>query len=444
MNDLSAGRQWFDDIIDQNKPLLTDSNVGWLNQTRERAREQVAKAGVPTRKHEAWRYSSLDNLFNKTYQKQDVPFTALDDGDIEKWVYNEEDSYRLVFANGHCVPALSNITVLPDDIKLGSLRAVMSTDPDLVSQWIAKDTTDANAIFKQLNDAFINDGLFLHVPEGVAVDKPIEVVYLNLSFDLNALCQPRSLVILESGAQAKLVERYVSTGHSEYLFNGVNELHLDADANLQHYRIQDESNKAHHFSHIDLTQNTNSQYHAVNIATGAAWSRTEFAAQFTGEHAVCDVNGLYTVADKQYTDFHLDVHHNLPNCQSRENFRGIVFGAGRAVFDGKILVEKDAQKTDAQLSNKNLLLVENAEIDTKPQLEIYADDVKCSHGTTVGKIDPNHLFYLRSRGLNKHDAYKMLCLGFAEQTLEQITDERVHDYIQSHIANLLSRQEAVL
>jgi len=444
MNDLSAGRQWFDDIIDQNKLLLTDSNVEWLNQTRERAREQVATAGVPTRKHEAWRYTSLDHLFNKTYQKQDVPFTALDDGDIETWVYNEEDSYRLVFANGHCVPALSNITVLPDDIKLGSLRAVMSTDPDLVSQWIAKDTTDANAIFKLLNNAFINDGLFLHVPEGVIVDKPIEVVYLNLSFDLNALCQPRSLVILESGAQAKLVERYVSTGDSEYLFNGVNELHLDAHANLQHYRIQDESNKAHHFSHIGLTQNADSQYHAINIATGAAWSRTEFAAQFTGEHAVCDVNGLYTVADKQYTDFHLDVHHNLPNCQSRENFRGIVFGAGRAVFDGKILVEKDAQKTDAQLSNKNLLLVENAEIDTKPQLEIYADDVKCSHGTTVGKIDPNHLFYLRSRGLNKPDAYKMLCLGFAEQTLEQITDERVHDYIQSHIANLLSRQEAVL
>jgi Fe-S cluster assembly protein SufD len=275
----------------------------------------------------------------------------------------------------------------------------------------------------------------------VVVDKPIEVVYLNFAVEHATLSQPRSLVILGDNARATLVERYTSTGSSEYLFNGVSEVQLGAHANLQHYRLQQESKSAVHLSHVDISQDTGSAYHAINIATGAAWSRSEIAARFTGEHALCDVNGVYTVIDKQYTDFHLDIHHNLPNCQSRENFRGIVFGAGRAVFDGKILVEKHAQKTDAHLSNKNLLLTENAEIDTKPQLEIYADDVKCSHGTTIGKIDPNQLFYLYSRGIEKHVAYNMLCLGFAAQILEQVADEQVHTYIQGQLRELTNRQD---
>ena len=202
-----------------------------------------------------------------------------------------------------------------------------------------------------------------------------------------------------------------------------------------------ECNNAHHFSFVAVNQATASEYHAVNLAAGSAWSRTEISTHFSGEHAICELDGLYIVGDNQYTDFHLDIRHNLPNCRSRENFTGIVHGHGHAVFDGRILVEKDAQKTDAQLSNKNLLLVENAEIDTKPQLEIYADDVKCSHGTTVGKIDPNHLFYLRSRGINKEQAYRMLCIGFAEQVLEQVKDVHMQEFIHAHIANIFSQQE---
>jgi Fe-S cluster assembly protein SufD len=442
MNVLTPDRKWLDTIIAHHASDTERSTLPWLNTTRERARQLLGELAIPTRKHEAWRYTSLDTIVNNTYRPQVVPVTGLDVDDIDSWVYSEKDSYRLVFANGHSVPTLSNIQSMPDNIKLGSLRAMMATDPELVSRWLVNATGgDSENIFKTLNKAFINDGLFLYVPPNVTVDKPIEVVYLNLGLEQATLCQPRSLVILGDNARATLVERYSSTGKSEYLFNGVNDVQLGAHASLQHYRLQQESKSAVHLSHVDISQDRDSVYQAINIATGAAWSRNEIAARFTGEHAVCDINGLYTVTDKQYMDFHLDIRHNLPNCQSRENFRGIVFGAGRAVFDGKILVEKGAQKTDAHLSNKNLLLTENAEIDTKPQLEIYADDVKCSHGTTVGKIDPNQLFYLRSRGIEKHAAYNMLCLGFAEQILEQVTDQQVYTYIQNQLSELTNRQD---
>ena len=219
---------------------------------------------------------------------------------------------------------------------------------------------------------------------------------------------------------------------------------LAANARLQHHRLQHETRNARHLSRIELRQQTASEYHGVNVATGASWSRTDINARFDGPHAVCELDGLYTVGDGQYNDFHLDVLHNVPHCRSREDFKGIVYGDGRAVFDGMILVEKDAQKTDAQLSNKNLLLSQKGEVDTKPQLEIHADDVKCSHGTTVGKLDPNQLFYLRSRGIDQHRARQMICLGFAEQVLSSFDDAAVHDYVQSQMADLFVQPEALV
>ncbi len=191
-------------------------------------------------------------------------------------------------------------------------------------------------------------------------------------------------------------------------------------------------------------QDTASEYRGINVSTGGAWSRTDINARFDGEHASCELDGLYTVGKQQYTDYHLDVQHSLPHCRSREDFKGIVYGKGRAVFDGNILVEKDAQKTDAQLSNKNLLLSENAEVDTKPQLVIHADDVKCSHGTTVGRLDPNQLFYLRSRGIDEHEARKMICLGFAEQVLSHVEDAAVHDFLHAQIAAIFNQREVLI
>jgi Fe-S cluster assembly protein SufD len=247
------------------------------------------------------------------------------------------------------------------------------------------------------------------------------------------LAQPRHLVDLGEGASATLIERYVSLGESLYCTNSVLELSLGDRASLSHYRVQEESPSAFHLAGVYLSQAAASRYHGVNVGLGAAWSRTDLVAGFVGEGAECILDGLYLAGDGQTMDFHLDVRHEIPGCTSREGFKGILYGKGRAVFDGRITVARDAQKTDAQLSNRNLLLSRGAEVDTKPQLEILADDVKCSHGTTVGQLDPGSLFYLRSRGIPLPQARRMLCVGFAEEVLDALAPELLRDFVSARV-----------
>jgi len=440
MNIQLAHRKWFEDIVAQNAGTIADS-PSWLNEVHRHARHAISDIALPHRKQEAWRYSDLGKLYKQDYHYDTDSISALKAGDIDSWVFSSDNSHRLVFANGRFVAELSTHHALPESIKIGSMQAMLSAEPALVSRWLQQLKSESADVFTELNMALMHDGVFVHVAEHNVVDKPIEVVYLNTSHQQNTLSQPHSLVILEAGARASVVERFIGADSDTYFFNGITSVWLGANADLRHYRLQNESRRAHHLSHIVLRQDTASEYKGVNIATGGAWSRTNISARFEGQHANCELDGLYTVGEQQYTDFHLDVVHALPDCSSRENFKGIVYGKGRAVFDGRILVEKGAQKTDAQLSNRNLLLTQHAEVDTKPQLEIYADDVKCSHGTTVGKLDPNQLFYLRSRGINEDEARKMICLGFAEQVLANVDDEPVHNFIQHQIAGIFGKQE---
>jgi Fe-S cluster assembly protein SufD len=266
---------------------------------------------------------------------------------------------------------------------------------------------------------------------------PIELIHLSVGMDEPRVAQPRHLVALEAGAQATLIERYVSLGASLYCTNSMLELSLGRDAVLKHDRIQLESPNAFHITGLYLSQDANSRYQGINIGLGGAWARTDLFARFQGEHAECELQGLYLAGDQQLMDFHIDVDHAVPFCTSRETFKGILYGKGRAVFDGRVVVAKDAQKTDAAMSNKNLMLSENAEVDTKPQLEINADDVKCSHGTTVGQIEPEMLFYLRSRGISAPLARRMLCLGFAGEIIEALHAEALRDLVSEQVGQRL-------
>jgi Fe-S cluster assembly protein SufD len=285
----------------------------------------------------------------------------------------------------------------------------------------------------------MDDGLVLLLERGVIVERPIELIHLSIGMDDPRVAQPRHLVSLGDGAQAELIERYVSLGESLYCTNAVIELALGRDALLKHRRLQLESSHAYHISGLYLTQAANSRYQGINIGLGGAWARTDLVTRFSGEHAECDLQGLYLAGDKQLIDYHMDVNHALPNCSSRENFKGILYGKGRAVFDGLVYVAKDAQKTDAAMSNRNLILSQNAEVDTKPQLEIYADDVKCSHGTTVGQIEPEMLFYLRSRGISAAVARRMLCLGFAGEIIESLGNEPLQRHIAGQVGDRLEQ-----
>jgi Fe-S cluster assembly protein SufD len=430
-------RDWFRDIVDKGRDGLGFQHVEWLQQVRDAARQQLDELVIPQRKQETWRYSSIDKLFSQRFEPVAEAFTGIDQIDIEDYLLDDFDSYRLVIANGRCIPGLSNVYELPEGVKLGSLRAALTTDPEFMSTWFGHSASHHQHVFTALNTALINDGVFVHVREGVQLDKPIEVIYVSLGLDEAVMIQPRNLCVLERGASATLVERYLSTGDSVYFNNNLTEISLGEQAEMTHYRMQEESRNAYHLGSLFLSQQASSVYNNTSIALGGAWGRTDFHVNFREQHAQCHLNGLYALGDQQLLDFHLDVRHSVPNCASTENFRGILYGKGRAVFDGLIYVDKQAQGTDAHLYNANLMLTRKAEVDTKPQLEIYADDVKCSHGTTVGQLEPEQVFYLRSRGIDEVTAHKMLCLGFVAEVTNHIGIEGLRRYIEDRVKQTL-------
>jgi len=438
MKAIQSNREWIDRLVSNSSTSLPGNKYPWLDSARQQARTNLHTYDVPNRKLEAWRYTSIENLLKQPFEYNEQRFEALLDTDIDDWILNETDSYRLVFVNGRCIPWLSNIEALASHIKIGSLRASLLTDPEIIEKYLTKHPAQISSdIFVSLNTAYINDGLFVHIPTEVQLDKPIEVYYISTAQEEATLVLPRNLVVLERGASATLIEHYCSTGNSVYFNNNVTEMYVNDNAQLMHYRVQDESEQAHHLGRIKLLLGTDSQYHSAHFSLGASWSRCDIDVAYSGTGAGCYLNGLYVVKDGQLSDFHVNVVHSHSHCVSRENFRGILAGKGRAVFDGRVVVEKNAQKTDAHLSNNNLLLSRDAEVDTKPQLEIEADDVKCGHGTTVGQIDPNQVFYLRSRGIDMDTAKRMLCLGFTGEILDLVALEEVRSFLASRVGHQL-------
>ena len=410
----------------------------WLLERRRAARARLSARPLPHSKEEAWRYTSLKGLLEQQFTAIDEPLSALQPEDLDTILIPGFDAYRVVLVNGRFAPELSVLGELPAGARVGGLRDWLGHDPESLRGQLDATRGDSETFFALFNTAGLDDGLVVWLARGVMLDRPLELIHLSVGLDEPRVAQPRHLVHLEAGAQATLVERYVSLGESLYCTNAVMEVALGLDAVLKHERLQMESRNAFHLTGFYLVQDENSRYAGVNIGLGARWARTDLNTRFRGEHAECLLQGLYLAGDGQLLDYHLDVEHAVPNCRSEENFKGLLTGQGRAVFDGRVLVSKDAQKSDAAMSNRNLMLSEQAEIDTKPQLEIYADDVKCSHGTTVGQIEPEMLFYLRSRGIDAAQARRMLCLGFAGEIIDRLGDEAVREHVAEAVGQRLA------
>ncbi|HEY9051317.1 MAG TPA: Fe-S cluster assembly protein SufD [Gammaproteobacteria bacterium] len=410
-------------------------NDDWFQQARVTARQAIATLPPITNKQEAWRYSRIDKLFEQEFQVATQDSSTKQKIDIHAYLIPDFDSYRLVMLDGHFQSQLSS-NDLPAGVSLGSLKQFLNNQPKLFDDGFAKIEQHAEHLFTALNTALINDGVVVYVEKDVQLDKPIEVIYLNTQSGV--LSQTRNLILLGEHAKATILERFFSSGQTKYFQNSLTDIQLAEAASLTHYRLQDESRDAYHLSSIYLAQNKKSHYTSTSLAFGAAWARTDLNVSLQQEYADCELNGLYTVGEKQLNDFHLDVQHKVPFCTSREQFKGILYGKGRAIFDGHILVEKQAQKSDAQLTNDNLMLTRDAEVDTKPQLEIYADDVKCSHGTTVGQLDEQQVFYMRSRGISESAARRMLCIGFASEVIDTIDNDVLRNYAAEKLAFTLN------
>jgi Fe-S cluster assembly protein SufD len=404
-------------MIDEVRPSLPGQHLDWLQLQRRHAAGEISRRGFPTRRDEGWRYSGVERLLKQQFMPlAEAP--PLSGAEIRELTMPHGESHRVVVVNGRIDKDLSHTDGLPQGVWMENLREAILSEPDRVSDWLGRAMGEPAHAFNALNTALISDGLLIHVENGTSLDRPIEVLHVSAATERAGVIHPRNLVVLEAGARVTLLERYAGSRQSHYFRNGVTEVLLAPGAALDHQRLQDEPAEAFHLSSVFVQQAGGSRYRGTAIALGAAWSRTDYHVDFGAEGAECHLEGLYLVGARQLCDFHVDVRHGVPGCTSRENFKGILYGRGRAVFDGRIVVEAGAQKSDAHLSNRNLLLTRDAEVDTKPRLEIFADDVKCSHGTTVGQLDPDHVFYLRSRGIDEDHARRMLCLGFAGEILD--------------------------
>ncbi|KPJ92156.1 MAG: hypothetical protein AMJ53_09950 [Gammaproteobacteria bacterium SG8_11] len=413
---------------------LPGAQLPWLQAQREQAKQRFMKSGFPTRKSELWRYTNVDSLLNNSF----VPATrdaTIAPENIKALAQTQKQ--RIVFINGRYSERLSQLQDLPSGVYIASVQQALAERSEILQKVLEKSPTGNFHVFNDLNTAMFHDGLVFYVPENIEIPEPIEVVYLSSNDSQAYVASPRNLICLENNASATLVERYAAEHSNTYFTNGLGEVVLNTGARLEHYRLQEESPSAYHISTLFVHHEAQSQYKGNTIVLGGKWSRTDYNVQFHGEYAQSILDGLYLVNDKQLADIHLNIKHAVPHCSSEQDFRGILLGTGRGVFDGLINVAEQAQKSEAHLYNANLMLSRNAEVDTKPQLLIYADDVKCSHGTTVGQLEPEQLFYLRSRGINEAEAKKMLCIGFAQTVLEKCGVETLRTRAETALSESL-------
>ena len=428
-------REHYVGVFREQSAQLAGANLPWLENARVRAIEQFAELGFPTTKNENWKYTSLASLNGRGLQPS-MPgeahpacLTAIADLKLDS------DAHLLVFINGHFSEKLSARKVLPNGAILSDMNGALKNHPEKLESFFAeaKFATGIGA----LNGALFTDGYVLIVPERIEVEAAIHVLFLQTVSD--TIANVKNIIIAESGSRARVIEHFATLGDFAYLNNISTAISAARDSRIEHLKLQQESASASHIADIRATQAQASEFSSYSFALGGLLSRNDIATYFDGEHANCVMNGLYLTQGKQTVDHHTRVDHAKPRCVSREFYKGILDGTSRAVFNGKVIVHKDAQQTDASQSNRNLLLSDNAEVDTKPELEIYADDVKCAHGATVGQLDMNQLFYLRSRGIDESAARTLLIFAFAEdlvsglnylplrQRMEQILMSRLPD-----------------
>jgi Fe-S cluster assembly protein SufD len=400
----------------------------WLLPLRKAGIASFAKLGFPTLQDEDWRFTNVAPLAKLPLQPAAEPANdAAAKTALGKHVFANLPGVRLVFVNGYYSTALSSLRGLPAGVKVSNLAAAMVANSVFVEKQFGRCAlTDVNA-FAALNQAFFHDGGFVYVPAGVSIAEPIQFVFISTAKQDGETVQPRNLIIAEANSRATIIESYLSTHNAAYFTNAVTEIAAGDNAVLEHVKFQDEAADAFHLATIAGKLGRASRVSVHSFALGAKLSRTSIRANLAGEGLECILNGLYLTGGEQLADHHMIVEHAQPHCASHEYFNGILDDKSKGVFHGRILVRKIAQKTDAKQTNKNLLLSDNATADTKPQLEIYADDVKCTHGATIGQLNDESIFYLRSRGIGADNARRMLIHAFAGEIIARVKHDSVRE-----------------
>jgi len=409
--------------IEQYQTLVraaSKTTPSWLGSMRQCAIERFEALGFPTTKNEDWHFTSVSPIVEAAYPVRSAPGGDVKPDDLSEFTFGATDWPTIVFVNGVYAPELSSLDSVPEGVRISDLATAIKQGDPLVERHLSKIAPYELHAFTALNTAFAVDGAVVRIAKEFDVDRPIHVVFVSDALAAKTQTNPRTLIVAERHSKATVIESYVSSGEASYFTNAVTEVLLEDGANLSHLKIQRESPRALHVGTIEAEQRRDSHYQSFSFSTGAALARTNIYTTLNGDGAGATLNGLYMLDGEQHCDHQTRIEHAQPNCFSRELYKGVLDGASHGVFNGKVYVHPIAQKTDGKQTNNVLLLSERAQVDTKPQLEIFADDVKCTHGATVGRIDQTALFYMKSRGINNELARRLLTYAFAAEVLETI------------------------
>jgi Fe-S cluster assembly protein SufD len=412
----------------------------WLRKLREDGFARFAETGFPTVRDEDWRFTNLSAIAQTPFRLVRETRNLPSQSDIAPY-HVAGAACRLVFVDGRFVPDLSSVGILPGGVTVSSLANAIAQHPAAVEAHLGRYLNIQRDPFSALNTAFIEDGAFVRIPKSAILEAPVHLLFISMGHDTPVVSHPRNLIVAEENSQAAIVEDYISLGSSteKALCNTVTELIAGDRSVISHYMIEREHGHAFNVSTLRIQQGRAADVSSHSVLIGGALVRNNVHPVLAGEGSECLINGLFIGNGRQHLDNYMLVEHASPHCGSRQFYNGILDGHAHGVFHGRIIVHKDAQKTDAKQTNRNLLLSDTAQIDTKPQLEIYADDVKCTHGATIGQIEENALFYLRSRGIDETSARRLLLGAFAGECFDRMKEGPARKHVENLVREDLRR-----
>jgi Fe-S cluster assembly protein SufD len=429
-----AGANLYLDNYKGLEAALPGQNLPWLCALRKAAFEQFATSGFPSPREEDWRYTNVTAIEKKQFAPV-LGFASAHPNlqTIDKdWLNNQQikDAWVIVLVDGHFAAELSNLSGLPDDLKVMGMAQALQGLSDWLEPYLGRAVQPSEHGFVAFNGAWFSDGVFVHVPTKQVLAKPIQI--LNIVTQPDVAVAVRNVVVSDCSTETTLIETFAAVTDAAYLSTSVTEVFLGKNAALTHYKLQTEADNAYHFGGTYVKQAASARFTHHNFAFGGFLARTDIHADLA-QAAECELYGLYLGINRQNLDNHTRINHLKPHGISRELYKGVLDDRARGVFQGRVIVAEDAQKTDSQMSNRNLLLSADAEADTKPQLEIYADDVKCGHGVTVGQLDEKSVFYLQSRCVDEETARNMLTFAFANEMVEKVKIKDLHDQVLAQV-----------
>ena len=425
-------KDWYISNFTEFEKRLNGSKSKEIHHIRKEALNRFGQLEFPTQKDEEWKYTNISPLLKHNFVPSSKKVSVGKEF-IKSKLFDEAEHSLIVFVNGHYADEHSVLQSLPGGVVAGSLSEAIKNNSPLIEKHFTKYAHHQIDIFTALSTAYTDDGAFIYVPDGKIVKKPVHIIYITSSDDNKIIVQPRNLFIAGKNSQVTIIEHYVSTGESVYFTNAVTEIVAGENSVVDHIKLQEESINAFHIARMEVKQERNSNFSSHSISIGAQLTRNNFNSRFNDEGSECTLNGLFMIEGNQLFDAHTLIDHAMPHCNSHEHYKGILNDNSRGVFNGKVIVRPDAQKTNAFQENNNILLSSDALVNTKPQLEIFADDVKCSHGATIGQLDEEARFYLKSRGIGEEASRAILLHAFASDVITSIKTESLRNYLEEII-----------